>query len=1364
MKMKRLIWLRRLKPLALLLGLAVFFLADIEADAAIAKKETPLTNLAKGKTTVTANEGTTLNNVGKLTDGDKYGLIYNSTTNKNGGTWETYNEVDNSTTASGNRVWIQLDLGASYPIEVINLKRQVYSGTPTISNPNGQHARLSGTTISYESTAIVIGNDPNLSDGYVVYYQGDFDLPRGVNKPTASARYTEPMGGQWFYMDYSNNGGLGATELGTTKTARYVRVYSKNPSGSTVNFMELGVYGYKTQEKAEEAAERKDELRRTIDNENPLLISTAYSNDIYAIGQQEEPTLQGFATVSDKCRVIPEDLKENTVLMLHTNNLRQFSPQHIGQANVQGFYEHGLQVCYENDTDAMLMTIGASAVEGGAHWYPIRDLDVGWVDLMYRMYPNLHGTINSENYWSNHFPAVSRASAKQLVMADRFGGYFIWADADSKNLLASVFSNNNNYKDWTSAIKSYGDHFFMTYKNTSAGSYDLRTTSYIQGNWLAGYSAGWGMLSDTWFWKNKGWGVLWGGGGQEWQKITGVPEALLGAQMLSTYLNGGVIYTFEFPEIVYGVEDKASPAYTHVVSRLFRYFKENPAPGRKEVLENTKVLLYGTVDNAIYSATVGSPGGLNLYQNGRYGVIPVVLPMESKDEVIERLQNVAAGEGVTALPAVMETDNAAVRGAAAAQYFQGLYEKEYEGTAFADKRNNTWYVYNSVPNTNTEQNAILPIKSTVTKGARVGAALSPHTYFMLKEGENGTTLELSLNNYRINKDRYVFANSENRDWSGSSVPGVGLNGKISVYNYMKYNNVVNADPSKGENSPDDNELRTTTFTISKLAKKPKVELIAGQEADTDNMPQYESVQVDYNQDTGMATIIVTSNGWVEYRISELEWIEYNGEILTADEVKETNLALQKEMSYSVNVSNDRRTHGTDGNTSKDNYADFGSNAQWMQVNLGALCQVDRVKMYRYQDRQYYNTVILLSPESDFPGDKTLVLWNANGTNGGKNSTAVTSWPGNINGSTGGTHTLPTGNEQTYTETVNGKEFTVYESRVTWLDGQSRELPTKESGFMAQYVRVYMNGSNANVGNHVVDLQVYGKIGKVELVDNTPPTQPKDVAIKARKLTEATIGFTPSVDDLGMKEYEVTYTNKSNLTAKKMTVSQAIFTLSGLEKDTEYDVTIKAVDNHDNWSTASIPITVDTKDSLVGISVNSGRYETRQEVTLTQSANVGTIYYTLDGSKPLDAEGQTGASAMEYTGTPIAVEQPCVLQVAIKDSAFGYPYSTSARFYQIGNIQIGDFTAPNSPSALTLTSVYSDGAKLTWGSDAPDVEAFYVYLNGAKHAEVQAGSGAMEITLAGLQPLTAYQLWVTAVDGAGNESLRSKTVELITSSQ
>ena len=259
--------------------------------------------------------------------------------------------------------------------------------------------------------------------------------------------------------------------------------------------MELGVYGYKDEkgkEDSKEEALRYGDKRRLIDNKHPLMIATAYSDDVLDRTKEGTPGLQGYNTVQGRWNAIPDDLKPYNVMMLHTNNMRQFSPDHIAQAYLQEYYERGLQDGYECGASIMLMCIGASSVHGGADWYITGCIDYGWLDLMYRMYPNMQGIFNSENGWSGHKNKVAAAASEMLEIADRFGGFFVWSE------LHNVFGYEPN--TIKTMLEKHGDSFFITYKNTEVGGHDLEDMSVYQGAWLADYIGGWGMLSDTWSW------------------------------------------------------------------------------------------------------------------------------------------------------------------------------------------------------------------------------------------------------------------------------------------------------------------------------------------------------------------------------------------------------------------------------------------------------------------------------------------------------------------------------------------------------------------------------------------------------------------------------------------------------------------------------------------------------------------------------------------------------------------------------------------------------------------------------------------------------------------------------------------------
>ena len=155
-----------------------------------------------------------------------------------------------------------------------------------------------------------------------------------------------------------------------------------------------------------------------------------------------------------------------------------------------------------------------------------------------------------------------------------------------------------------------------------------------------------------------------------------------------------------------------------------------------------------------------------------------------------------------------------------------------------------------------------------------------------------------------------------------------INGKLSVYKYMDEYNVVNA--PEGKLSPEDNELRTTTFELTKLAKEPKVQVVKGQQPDTDGQPQYTEPKVEFNEETGKAVITIQTNGWVDLSITGLEFVyDENAQKIEDEPIKSerTNLARGKNVSFSEDASEaSRRDDAVDGNkTNRDNYSDPGGN-------------------------------------------------------------------------------------------------------------------------------------------------------------------------------------------------------------------------------------------------------------------------------------------------------------------------------------------------------------------------------------------------------------------------------------------------------
>ena len=141
------------------------------------------------------------------------------------------------------------------------------------------------------------------------------------------------------------------------------------------------------------------------------------------------------------------------------------------------------------------------------------------------------------------------------------------------------------------------------------------------------------------------------------------------------------------------------------------------------------------------------------------------------------------------------------------------------------------------------------------------------------------------------------------------------------------------------------------------------------------------------------------------------------------------------------------TMAVDGTKNTNNYAEFGADnrreSSYMQVDLGDVCDVNSLSLYRYwgDGRTYGDTVVAVAEkETDFKEGKATIVYNAD--------------EGNV-------HKLNKEGQSNfdtdYAETAEGKSWT---------------LP---AGTKAQFVRVYMYGraNNDTTTNHVVELEVFG---------------------------------------------------------------------------------------------------------------------------------------------------------------------------------------------------------------------------------------------------------------------------------------------------
>ena len=579
--------------------------------------------------------------------------------------------------------------------------------------------------------------------------------------------------------------------------------------------------------------------RITISNEEPLLIVPVYGQEYKASGSE----LQWGDTLLGRWNSIPADIKDNVVMEIHCMRAG-------GQA--KDFYTQQLEIAQENNIPVMIVTAnGGSAQFRG-------DDGAAWLDAAMKKYSCLKGFIITENYWTD-YNGVATEAGNHLRVAAENGGYLVWYEHKA-GVMESILTNAS----FRPAAEEYGSNLAFTWKNTPIEQ-NAATASYMQGLWLEGVIDQWGGLMDSWKWWELGYAELFNpttsltnggngrghigknsdGDGEETRACVMEPEAMLGIQMMSIYANGGAIYSFEHPAYTQGVNDKNTPAFENVIYDTFKYIMENPAPGKEEVLADTEVMIHGNISSNtnIFTNVTMKNQALPTYFTGQYGLIPSVPASITVDNVdaskVVNFSNVNTADKLK-------------------NHLNGKYtDSAYEGTAFAQKVDNTWILYNSIYNeANTKQDA------TVHVGAQsVKVEMEPHTYAIMDK--NGTAISVYLNNYRVNKDEI---------WEGYN---------SSVWKWDPDVNTLMQEWIEGSyivNTKDGSETyRETKFTLTGLDAEPSVNVLNKKEADFD---------VDVAYADGTAEIAVTANGYVEFTITPNEAGEGGG-VVDKDALTET---------------------------------------------------------------------------------------------------------------------------------------------------------------------------------------------------------------------------------------------------------------------------------------------------------------------------------------------------------------------------------------------------------------------------------------------------------------------------------------------
>lgn len=637
-------------------------------------------------------------------------------------------------------------------------------------------------------------------------------------------------------------------------------------------------------------------MRMTINNENPLLISSVY-------GDPKE-TLWYGNTLTGAWSQIPDDVKPYSVIELHpgkickpTNCIPKDTPE------LRAWYIKMLDEAQANNIPVMLVIMSAGE---------LNTVPVSWLEEQFAKYSVLKGVMNIENYWIYN-DRLATNSAAYIKACAQNGAYFIWHD-HKKQCWENIMSNKALYN----ACKQYKDNVILTFKNTPISD-DAGTDSIVNGFWLSDLCGNWGGAMDTWKWWEKNYTKVFSPpGGRDLRSYASEPEAMLGMEMMNIYANGGTVYNFECPAYTFASNDTATPAFTKVILPFFRYTVEKPAPNKQEVLDNTKIMFWG-VNGGIskmgnfYKGLSTDDESMPLYDTGRYRIIPVIPAQLTKTEVDEKFAGIDIVTKTS--PELLNKTG----------YFNSKYPKVYDGTAFAQLLGNRWFVYNSNANVNVSQNAQLPMYTNTCK--ELDLELTPHTYAIVEEQSN--SVHIKLNNYRVDKTELW---NRTGDWSSS-----WGRGEVNIANWVS---------SSYAKDPQDHELRTTVVTLKGHTSDVKPQItVTGDDHHYNYTDSWDAANHIY-------TITVQHNGSVDLILNASG--EGPNPMPGPDQMDLENIALNKTASQSSTLNGAGPERAVDGNIDGDygkgsvTHTNSDEKAWWM-VDLGGLYDISQVQVFNRTD-------------------------------------------------------------------------------------------------------------------------------------------------------------------------------------------------------------------------------------------------------------------------------------------------------------------------------------------------------------------------------------------------------------------------------
>lgn len=590
------------------------------------------------------------------------------------------------------------------------------------------------------------------------------------------------------------------------------------------------------------------QMRRVVDNEHPLIIHHMQRE----FNSNLPGTIQGGHNVKDFWDNLPERTKPYQALVIHGGYYMNNNYVVRGLTQEQ-FYRQQADLCNTYNIPFFLM-IGNS--------YTSDVMSDALVEEFFQTYPSFLGVSYSECHMKNYADDV----ANKLEICNRYGGYIWYAD----QVLSAQFTNMLNTDTFVQAAKKYSKNLILMHKTSTPNSGNMGTNAsegVIEGAWLSGLADNWGTLTDSWMWYIDGYWKLYGGqgggiasgGAEECRGPFAMPDQLFAYRMIQEGLSGATVFSFEHPVGAEGVRNTLSSTYTDIVDKATQFLLDAKIPDRNEVAAKTKVAITtekGQVSSILNSAPIyntlyGDTGAGGAYKSmvtkstGRYGTIPVIPSLVTNEfkTKYEGKMDFINNDNSKALNSAQKV----------LEYFDNRYPETYTGNGYAEKLDNQWFTYNSLWETQGNQNVSLALDHGFADS--VDISYDNFTYLVITDQADKTSVK--FNNFLLDKDDVWNGYKNINDPNGTVHWDTDNN---SMWPNYIWRSVIPNEFRLDETN------RNASIAIHGLKEEPRIVVTDGMYDDYHKKNQYTISDGEWDGATGTYTFQISANGWVEFDV------------------------------------------------------------------------------------------------------------------------------------------------------------------------------------------------------------------------------------------------------------------------------------------------------------------------------------------------------------------------------------------------------------------------------------------------------------------------------------------------------------------